>query len=71
MTWLLTLGIALFILFILASLIFFDEWKIFQYFWGFVYISFASFVLLGISYDIAATIICEKSNKDSKYCIEK
>lgn len=71
MIWILTIGIALFIVFNFIALLLMDEYEIFQYYWLFIAISFLGLILFAISYGMASDIICESSNGDSEYCIEE
>ena len=70
MVWILTIGIALFIVFNFIALVLADECEIFQYYWLLIAISFLGLILFAISYGIASGIICASSNGDSKYCIK-
>lgn len=69
MIWILTIAIALFIVFNFIALALADEYEIFQYYWLFIAILFLGLILFAISYGMASDIICASSNGDSKYCI--
>lgn len=71
MIWILTIGIALFIVFNLVALALADVCEIFEDYWIFIKILFLGCILFVISYGIASSIICAFSNGDSQYCIEK
>lgn len=71
MIWLLTIAIALFIIFVISSMVLWDEFEIVRIIWSIIGILFVGYVLLAISYAISAEIICQNSNGDSKYCIKE
>lgn len=71
MIWLLTIAIAVLILFVIFSIALWDEFEIVRIIWSIIGILFVGYVLLAISYGISAEIICDTSNGDSKYCVEE
>ena len=71
MIWLLTVGIAVLMLFVIFSIALWDEFEIVRIIWSIIGILFVGYVLLAISYAISAEIICSHSNGDSKYCVKE
>lgn len=71
MIWLLTIAIAVLMLFAISSLVLLDEFEIVRIIWSIIGILFVGYVLLAISYAISAEIICSYSNGDSKYCAKE
>lgn len=71
MIWLLTIAIAVLILFAIFSPALWDEFDIVGIIWSIIGILVVGYVLLAISYSISAKIICDTSNGDSKYCVKE
>lgn len=71
MIWLLTISIAVLILFAISSLVLWDEFGIVRIIWSIIGILLVGYVLFAISYAISADIICLYSNGDSKYCVKE
>ena len=71
MIWLLTIVIAVLIVFAIYSIELWDEFDIVRIIWSIIGILVVGYVLLAISYGISAKIICTYSNGDSEYCVEE